>query len=230
MDGNAPHHKMYVMKADDPTNPMGTWGEPIRMMQDYPHRAIDGTVMQHGNGQLYFVFAGEERGPLSLFIAEMDDPVNVRRSVLYLRGPQQPWEGGKGGVNEGPYFIYNRNVSYMVFSAESTWGPNYCLGLMSIPGDKDPMNPSNWWYGEDHCVFSRNDEEDVYTTGHASFTVSPDGTETWMTYHGCVNTTHINGYRIARIEKIDWNDDGTPSFPRPHGYNHPQPVPSGQMY
>ncbi|CAG7667383.1 unnamed protein product, partial [Allacma fusca] len=86
-------HKMYVMKADDPTNPMGTWGEPIRMMQDYPHRAIDGTVMQHGNGQLYFVFAGEERGPLSLFIAEMDDPVNVRRSVLYLRGPQQPWEG-----------------------------------------------------------------------------------------------------------------------------------------
>jgi GH43 family beta-xylosidase len=65
---------------------------------------------------------------------------------------------------------------------------------------------------------------------HFSFTLklSADGTETWMVYHGTVNTTHIDGFRIARIEKIDWSEDGIPLFPRPHGYSNPQPVPSGQ--
>ena len=54
-----------------------------------------------------------------------------------------------------------------------------------------------------------------------------DGTETWMVYHGSVNTTNIEGHRIARIEKIDWDENGKPVFPRPHGFNSPQPVPSG---
>ncbi|CAG7725701.1 unnamed protein product, partial [Allacma fusca] len=30
---------------------------------------------------------------------------------------------------------------------------------------------------------SRNDAQSVYGTGHASFTSSPDGTQTWIIYH-----------------------------------------------
>lgn len=37
----------------------------------------------------------------------------------------------------------------------------------------DPMNPNNWWHNNDGCVFYRNDEENVFCTGHASFTTSP---------------------------------------------------------
>ena len=44
--------------------------------------------------------------------------------------------------------------------------------MMSIDGDKDPMDPNNWWFGDDGPVFWRNDEENVYTTGHAAFTTS----------------------------------------------------------
>lgn len=55
-----------------------------------------------------------------------------------------------------------------------------------------------------------------------------DGTETWMVYHGTTSPNQIDGYRIARVEKITWNADGSPNFPKAHGYNHPQPVPSGQ--
>jgi len=103
------------------------------------------------------------------------------------------------------------------------------LGLMSIPFDKDPMNPSHWNYGPNEPVFWRNDEEDVYTTGHAAFTTSPDGTETWMIYHATVNPTDINGHRIARIEKITWDEEtGEPIFPRPSGYNTVQEAPSGE--
>ena len=63
-------------------------------------------------------------------------------------------------------------MSYLIFSAEGTGGPNYCLGMISIDVDKDPMDPNNWWFGDDAPVFWRNDEENVYTTGHAAFTTS----------------------------------------------------------
>jgi len=77
-------------------------------------------------------------------------------------------------------------------------------------------------------VFSRNDEEGVLGPGHASFTVSPDGTETWMMYHAHGNDSTPG--RIARIDKIVWGDEdeGAPIFPRPSGYNTVLKVPSGQ--
>ena len=99
-------------------------------------------------------------------------PLTIGESKVHLREPVADWESNGGPTNDGPYFIYRNNVSYMVFSASSTYDPNYCLGLMSIDGNKDPMVPSNWWYGDNTPVFYRNDEESVYTTGHASFTVS----------------------------------------------------------
>ncbi len=44
---------------------------------------------------------------------------------------------------------------------------------MGIDGGKDPMVASNWWNDVDHCVFTRNDAESVFGTGHASFVRSP---------------------------------------------------------
>lgn len=219
--------RMHVIQAVDPTNPMGLWGSPIKLMSDF-EPAIDGTVMKHGNGQNYFAWAST----WGIWIARMDNATTIGASKLRLRipVPTSPWECDiyGGCLNEGPYFIYNNNVSYLVYSASSTFLPDYALGLMSIPFDKDPMNPSNWDYGENAPVFWRNDDEDVYTTGHASFTVSPDGTETWMVYHATDSKEVINGNRVARIEKIDWSENG-PVFPRPHGFNTDQPVPSGQI-
>jgi GH43 family beta-xylosidase len=63
--------------------------------------------------------------------------------------------------------------TFLVFSAHSTWGPDYCLGIMGIDEFKDPLLPDNWWHNDDGCVFSRNDEENVFCTGHAAFTTSP---------------------------------------------------------
>jgi len=226
MRSNDLAHRMYVIQAENASDPMGNWSEAIRLLPDWDHFAIDGSVMKH-NGQNYFVWSSNRIDFLSLYIAPMASPTLVSRPIILLRTPSEEWECQGGCVNEGPFFIYNRNVSYMIFSGSSTWDPGYCLTQMSIEDGKDPLIPQDW-ASAPGPVFRRNDEEDVYTTGHAAFTVSPDGTETWMVYHGTVNTTHIDGYRIARIEKVEWNDDGSPRFPLPHGFNHPQPVPSGQ--
>lgn len=220
-------HRSYVIQAEDPTNPMGNWGTPIRLMPDEEYSAIDGTVLKHGDGNMYYIWNSVQTGLLSLHIAPLLNASNVGHPRKVLRRPTTVWECADFCVSEGPYFIHNQDVSYLVFSGSSTWDPNYSLGVMSIHSSRDPMEVDNWasFVGPQ---FYRNDAQNVYTTGHAAFTASPDGTETWMVYHATVNVTHIDGFRTARLEKIDWNMDGTPRFPRPHGYGVLQPVPSGQ--
>ncbi|CAG7824204.1 unnamed protein product [Allacma fusca] len=222
MDGNGKLHRNYVIQAisDDP---FGEWSEEISLMPE--EDGIDGTVMKHGDGKLYYIWASGGW----LFLSRMFDPLTIGESRLILRKPTSWWELQGQTTNEGPFVIYKNGVSFLIFSASFTFEANYCLGMMSIEGHRDPMVPSNWWYGNDYPVFWRNDDEDVYAPGHASFTVSPDGSETWMVYHAASNTTHINGFRIARLEKIEWDENGYPVFPRPHGFNHPQAVPSGQL-
>lgn len=57
----------------------------------------------------------------------------------------------------------------------------------------------------------------------------PDGRETWITYHAAEYSDRIFGNRITRAEKLDWNSNGEPVFPKPHGFFSPQPLPSGQV-
>jgi len=115
------------------------------------HGAIDGTVMKH-NGKNYFVWASARTGRLSIYLAPFVNATLATRPYVLLRQPEQDWEcqGGEflfkkmpvdenlkfqnpvqlslsGCVNEGPYFIYNRNVSYMIFSGSSTWDPGNLL-------------------------------------------------------------------------------------------------------
>jgi GH43 family beta-xylosidase len=141
-------------------------------MPDWDFPAIDGTPFRHGNGKMYFVYSTWAFGPLTIYIAPMESPTVVGGPKVELKKPVETWECNVGCVNEGPYFIFRNNVSFCIFSVSSTWGPDYALAMMSIPGDKDPMNVTNWNM-PDGPVFTRNDEESVYTTGHAAFTVSP---------------------------------------------------------
>ncbi|CAG7786206.1 unnamed protein product [Allacma fusca] len=216
-DGDEAQHRIYVIKADDPNNPLGSYGAPIRMVPHLEDFAIDATVMKHGNGRMYLLWAGIKTGT-SILISPLIDPVTVESSYVILRSPTAEWEQIGTPTVEGPFCFYNNSMTYLAFSVGSTWGPDYSMGLMSIPSNKDPMVPSNWWYGINGPIFSRNDDEGVYTTGHATFALSPDGTETWMIYHATNTTEDVINHRNARLEKIDWDESG-PVFPRPHGYN-----------
>ncbi|ODM90287.1 Extracellular exo-alpha-(1-_5)-L-arabinofuranosidase [Orchesella cincta] len=219
-------HRMYAVKAENPNDPMGNWGNPIRMLPDWDNVAIDGTILKMDNNRNYFVWSSGVTGHGSIYISPMENPFTTSPHVVMIREPTQDWECQDICTSEGPFFIYNERKAFMIFSASMTWNPNYCLTQSSIELSRDPMDPSAWEHAPGP-VFQRNDAESVYTTGHASFTVSPDERETWMVYHATESQTDINGFRTARLEKIDWNQDG-PIFPQAHGYSHPQPVPSGQ--
>jgi len=224
------NHRMYVIQADDRRNPLGNWGREIRLLPEEERYGIDGTVLQYGDGALYYIWVGfpEPPGTMNLYIAPMSDPTRVIAPRRLLRSPRSPWEMHGYPVNEGPYVIQNAGRTFVVFSGSSTFDPNYCLGIFGIDGLKDPLIASNWWNDKDECVFWRNDAEGVFTTGHASFTPSPDGTELWMIYHA-TDIENANGFnRTARAQKIEWNADNAPRFPRPIGLNTPIALPSGQ--
>jgi hypothetical protein len=46
-----------------------------------------------------------------------------------------------------------------------------------------------------------------------------------MVYHGTDVTDEVLEHRIARIERIDWDESGMPLFPKAHGRNSTLPVP-----
>jgi GH43 family beta-xylosidase len=105
--------------------------------------------------------------------------------------------------------------------------PFYCLGMLELVGN-DPMQYQSWRKHKAGCVFHQNTVAGVYGTGHASFTTSPDGEEDYVVYHAQTNPNPpADIYRTARVQKFDWNEDGTPRFPLAE--NGPFPVPVGQM-
>jgi len=208
---------------------MGEWTSEIRLLPEEERYGIDGTVLQYGNGELYYIWTGfsEPPGSMNLFIARMESPEKVIPPRTLLRTPTMEWERHGFPVNEGPFIIQNDNRTFLVFSGSSTFTPDYCLGIQGIDGLKDPMVPSNWWNDVDHCVFQRNDEEGVWTTGHASFVRSPDDSELWMVYHAVNDVDDLGRNRFARIQKIEW-ETNAPKFPPALGLHRDLPVPSGE--
>jgi len=224
------NHRMYVIRALDPRNPMGEWSSEIRLLPEAEEDryGIDGTVLQYKNGELYYIwtgFAGD--GSMNLYIAKMDGPEKVLPPRTHLRAPVSDWERHGHPVNEGPFIIQNEDRTFLVFSGSSTFTPDYCLSMIGIDGGKDPMIASNWWNDVDRCLFQRNDAEGVFTTGHASFVRSPDDSELWMVYHA-VDDVNDNGQnRKARIQKMEW-EMNAPKFPLALGTHRDLEVPRGE--
>jgi GH43 family beta-xylosidase len=78
-------------------------------------------------------------------------------------------------VNEGPQIIQRENRTFLVYSSycqPEGMNANYCLLIAHLDGQRDPLEPGNWWHKTDGPVFWRNDAENVYGPGHASFTYS----------------------------------------------------------
>ena len=94
-------------------------------------------------------------------------------------------------------------------------------------GGGDPLDPASW-LKDPEPVFQRSDENGVYGPGHNGFFQSPDGTEDWIVYHAVdFPQGACNGLRTTRVQRINWNEDGTPDFGIPVATDEPIAAPSG---
>jgi GH43 family beta-xylosidase len=174
---------------------------------------IDASVLQL-NGSLYLMGSGFINGSTqSLVIAPMSNPFTLSGGFSLISSPTLSWERQGGTVNEAPVALQRNGRTFIVYSASACWGPDYKLGRLNYNGG-NPLSAASW--SKTGPVFQRSDGNGVYGPGHNGFFTSPDGTESWIVYHGndSVSDGCDNG-RTTRAQRFTWNSDGTPNFGTP---------------
>lgn len=123
---------------------------------------------------------------------------------------------------KGPAVITHGERLFITYSASAT-DENYCMGMLWIDRQADPLNPENW-HKSPHPVFTTCTENRQFGPGHNSFTTTPEG-EDVLVYHAR-NYTEIEGDplydpgRHTRLKRIKWADTGMPDFGVPPA-DHP---------
>ncbi|NLE50331.1 MAG: family 43 glycosylhydrolase [Chloroflexi bacterium] len=220
-------HRMYVLE-NTASNPLeGTWEEKGQIKTAWESFSLDATTFEH-NGTRYLVWAQRDprvRGNSNLYIAAMSNPWTIIEPQVELTRPTYDWERIGFWVNEGAAVLKRNGRIFITYSGSAT-DSNYAMGLLTADEDSDLLDPESWTKAREP-VFFTNARTGQYGPGHNSFTVSAEGDDL-LVYHAR-NYTEIEGdplydpNRHARVQKLYWNEDGTPYFgiPVPDG---PLPV------
>lgn len=224
-NGENRNHRMFVLRSegDDPLGPFTFVG---KVADKHDRWAIDGTVYQHGNGRLYFIWSGwpgETNGVQNLYIAPMSDPVTIAGEGVMISTPTHDWERiGDPKVNEGPQVLEHDGKVHIIYSASGSWTDDYCLGRLTLVGD-DPLDPASW-AKHPEPVFRKTDQ--VFGPGHASF-VHLDhatGPADWIVYHSA-RQSGAGWDRVVRLQPFTWDEQGDPRFGQPIASGVPIPPP-----
>lgn len=229
--GSGSNHRMYVLESDT-DDAQGSYTFKGKMAPTTDKWAIDQTILEV-DGQLYAVWSGwhydydiDQR----IYIAKMDSPTSITGERVQLSMPEYTWEkqGGNPTVNEGPQIAVSPDGTVnIVYSASGSWSDDYCLGCLTLKDGADPMDPDSWIKAEEP-IFKKNGNT-TYSTGHACFTVSPDGTEDYLIYHATKNSGDGWNGRGVRVQRVYWNEDGTPYIGTAIEYNGKVNQPSGTV-
>jgi len=207
-DTESAHHRMYVLKGDDPRGSF----EMIGKISDPSDKwAIDGTVLCYEDA-LYFVWSGwegEEDGQQNLYIAHMRDPTTIDSERFILSSPNHLWERRWMPINEGPQVLEKDGRLFLLYSASGSWTDDYCLGLLRFRGGE--ITDRRNWVKDPLPVLTK--VKGAYGPGHCSFLQSADGTD-YIIYHANVTAgTGWNG-RTVRMQPFGWRC-GFPVFGLP---------------
>lgn len=216
LDGQRNH--VLESEGDDPMGPYQYKGSPLPGTWN-----IDGTYLQQG-GKLYFLWSQWVGANQTVFINQMSNPWTLTGPAVAIAKPDHAWEKVGANVNEGPEVLQRNGRTFVSYSASSCTTPSYALGLLELTGS-DPLAAASWTKNATPAFAPANG---VYGPGHNGFFTSPDGSETWLVYHGnALASDGCGGSRSTRIQKISWNNDGTPNFGSPADVSTALAVPAG---
>jgi len=213
-------HRMFALTCDDADPLTGMWWEKGQVKTQFDTFALDATTFEH-QGKHWYLWAQKApdiAGNTNLYLAELENPWTIKGNPVMLSKPEFDWECRGFLVNEGPAVLVHNDKLFVSYSASAT-DENYCMGLLWIALDADPMQASNW-HKLPQPVFTTSDENKQYGPGHNSFTQTPDGDDV-LVYHAR-NYTEIEGdplydpNRHTRLKLIRWKENGMPDFGIPH--------------
>src|SRR5690606_9884487 len=145
-DGANANHRMYVLENASPNPTQGNWVLIGKVADPTNLWAIDGTVLNY-KGQLYMLWSGGNAGspPQNIYIAKMSNPWTISGEKVMIATPNYDWEKKGNPINEGPQVLINPDGRvFVVYSGSGYWVDGYCLGLLTLKNNGDPMNPGDW--------------------------------------------------------------------------------------
>ncbi len=217
-------HRMFALECADSDPLSGTWHEKGQVITPFNTFALDATTFFHQGKQWYLWAqkAPDIAGNSNLWLAELENPWTLKGQPVMLSQPEFDWECRGFKVNEGPAVVTHGERLFVSYSASAT-DENYCMGLLWIDKDADPMVPQNW-HKSSQPVFRTSYEHRQYGPGHNSFTQTPDGQDV-LVYHAR-NYTEIEGdplydpNRHTRMKLLHWDENGMPNFGIPPADTH----------
>jgi GH43 family beta-xylosidase len=222
-------HRMYQISSSKPDADYGAASE-IHLPGD--KWAIDGLPFTYGNSD-YFAWSGWQGDTdvqQDIFIVRLGEDGEPQGSSDRIASPDQPWENVAGEtptINEGPQPIVDPGGQlHIVYSANGSWGPNYCLADLRLKSGGDPMD-ADAWDKSDGCLFGANQgtlaDGATLTTrakgvGHHSFVLADGDAEKGPTapasapflYHGVPADMETSDFWAARkwfIGSYQWIPD-----------------------
>ncbi|WP_099350100.1 glycoside hydrolase family 43 protein [Erwinia amylovora] len=212
-------HRMFALTcdADDPLT--GDWVERGQIHTPIDSFSLDATHFVH-QGKNWYLWAQKDPaipGNSNLYLAQLLTPWQISGQPVMLSRPQYEWECAGFSVNEGPAVIRHGQRLFVSYSASAT-DENYCMGLLWIDADADPLVSANW-HKSAAPVFTSSWKNRQYGPGHNSFTKGEDG-EDVLVYHAR-SYSEIDGDplydpgRHTRIKRFDWDEEGMPQFATP---------------
>ena len=210
------HQRMWVLRADS-QDPLGNYsmvGEVLN--SNNTEWAIDGSVLERANGDLYFVWSGiEDTTTLHQhsYIARMIDPTLIDTlTITKISSPTESWETSVRPIQEGqrPLYVDWDNKTIIMYSANASWTEDYCLASLTNETGCF-LDPSSWVKSE-APLFQKN--ASVFGPGGASYVKSPDSTEDWIIYHA--QKYQGSGWeRNIRTQKFSFDENKQPVFGEP---------------
>ncbi|WP_197480016.1 glycoside hydrolase family 43 protein [Paenibacillus swuensis] len=226
--------RMFVMENSNPNPLQGSWVQKGKIADpNMDTFAIDGTVFSH-NGILYYSWSGWENGGSTqkVFIARMSNPWTLDTGSTLLVSPDLWWEQEGYAIAEAPIFLKRNGKVFLVYSASFCGTENYRLGMLTASDNANLLSASSWTKSS-NPIFEKSPANSVYGPGHNAFTVSPDGSEDWNIYHASPNPGQggcgSGQYRDVRVQKVNWNSNGSPNLGVPASTSTALPVPSGEI-
>lgn len=216
------HIRPYVLECEgqDPIGDGWTERGMLRCAEEdefsFRSFSLDATVFEH-RGQYYCVWAektGMGKMISNLYIARMESPTKLATVQALLTTPDYDWERKELWVNEGPAVLKHNGKIYLTYSAGDT-GVNYCVGMLTLDQDEDPLNP-RCWEKKRFPVLKSEEEKGIYGPGHNSFSVDNEGNPV-IVFHARTEK-EIEGdplddsNRHAMYRKILWRLNGEPVF------------------
>jgi len=234
-DGNMDNHQIYVLENPSKDPFQGKFILKGRVSTDKENNWAIHPDLFIFKGSLFMTWSGWQSRRVSvehqcIYIAKMKNPWTLASKRVLLSKPELEWErqwinpdGSKTShtiyVNEAPQFFQSRTKDkiYIFYSASGNWTPFYCEGQLTADANSDLLNPASWKKSQ-RPIFKQSPGNNIFAPGNFCFLPSPDGKEYFLLYHARRIENEPPGAldsRSPRLQKIQWNKDGSPIFGEP---------------